>query len=243
MHHQQDQQQEDLCDVQSRVLRPGAGGEKYSEAPGLASNMPSIQFVHGSSETLQMELFFDTYYAASMVGGSVGDVLKLNATALAPAPAKMDVRKYTAKIYDLMIIDKSTHVPPLLKIEWGSLQFEGHLVNCSQKFTMFNQLGTPVRATLQVTFKQYMKPSKIAEMKPNESPDTAKYRTIHQGDALWSFSGREYGQCEQWRVIANANQIEKPRSSGYRQHDQAAGPEVRMRCRRDSGNGYRVLSV
>ena len=74
----------------------------------------------------------------------------------------MDVRKYTAKIYDLMIIDKSTHVPPLLKIEWGSLQFEGHLVNCSQKFTMFNQLGTPVRATLQVTFKQYMKPSKIA---------------------------------------------------------------------------------
>lgn len=86
-------------------------GAKYSEAPGLASNMPSIQFVHGSSETLQMELFFDTYYAASMVGGSVGDVLKLNATALAPAPAKMDVRKYTAKIYDLMIIDKSTHVP------------------------------------------------------------------------------------------------------------------------------------
>ena len=23
--------------------------------------------------------------------------------------------------------------------------------------------------------------------------------------------GREYGQCEQWRVIANANQIENPR--------------------------------
>ena len=103
------------------------------------------------------------------------------------------------------------HVPPLLKIEWGSLQFEGHLVNCSQKFTMFNQLGTPVRATLQVTFKQYMKPSKIAEMAPNESPDTAKYRTVHQGDALWSFSSREYGQCQQWRVIAKANSIENPR--------------------------------
>ena len=86
----------------------------------------------------------------------------------------VDVRDYTSKIYDLMIIDSSTHVPPLLKIEWSSLQFEGHLVNCSQKFTMFNQLGTPVRATLDVTFKQYMKPSKIAKMKPNESPDTEK---------------------------------------------------------------------
>ena len=186
-------------------------GAKYSENPGLASNMPSIQFVHGTSETLQMELFFDTFASASLVGGSAMDILKLNATALTPAPTKLDVREYTSKIYDLMIIDKSTHVPPLLKIEWGSLQFEGHLVNCSQKFTMFNQLGTPVRATLQVTFKQYMKPSKIAEMAPNESPDTAKYRTVHQGDALWSFSSREYGQCQQGRVIAKANNIENPR--------------------------------
>ena len=186
-------------------------GAKYSESPGLASNMPSIQFVHGMSETLHMELFFDTYSASGLVGGKPTDVLLLNATSVAPAPLKLDVRDYTSKIYDLMIIDANTHVPPLLKIEWSSLQFEGHLVNCSQKFTMFNQFGTPVRAVLDVTFKQYMKPSKIAKMKPNESPDTEKYRTVKQGDALWSFSGREYGQCSQWRVIAGANGIENPR--------------------------------
>lgn len=185
-------------------------GAKYSEAPGLASNMPSIQFVHGMSETLHMELFFDTY-AASGAGGTIADKLLFTATSVLPAPLKLDVRDYTSQIYDLMVIDSSTHAPPLLKIEWSSLQFEGHLVNCSQKFTMFNQLGTPVRAVLDVTFKQYMKPSKIAKMKPNESPDTAKYRTVHQGDALWSFSGREYGQCSQWRVIASANGIENPR--------------------------------
>ncbi len=186
-------------------------GTKYSESPGLASNMPSIQFVHGMSETLHMELFFDTYSATAAVGGSAMDVITLAATGVGPAPLKLDVRDYTSKIYDLMIIDSSTHVPPLLKIEWSSLQFEGHLVNCSQKFTMFNQLGTPVRATLDVTFKQYMKPSKIAKMKPNESPDTEKYRTVSQGDALWSFSSREYGQCSQWRVIADANGIANPR--------------------------------
>ena len=186
-------------------------GTKYSESPGLASNMPSIQFVHGMSETLHMELFFDTYSATAAVGGSAMDILTLAATGLGPAPLKLDVRDYTSQIYDLMIIDSSTHVPPLLKIEWSSLQFEGHLVNCSQKFTMFNQLGTPVRATLDVTFKQYMKPSKIAKMKPNESPDTEKYRTVSQGDALWSFSSREYGQCSQWRVIADANGIANPR--------------------------------
>lgn len=186
-------------------------GAKYSEAPGLSSNMPSVQFVHGTSETLSMQLFFDTYWTGSLVGGTKLDKAALMATSALPASAKMDVREYTSKIYDLMIIDPTTHVPPLLKIEWASLQFEGHLVSCKQNFSMFNQLGKPVRATLDVTFKQYMKPSTIAEMKPNESPDTEKYRTVHQGDSLWSFSGREYGQCEQWRVIAQANGIVNPR--------------------------------
>ncbi len=186
-------------------------GAKYSEAPGLSSNMPSIQFVHGMSETLQMELFFDTYGAFGDVGGSMSDKLMLNGMALSPAPMKPDVRKFTSKIYDLMIINPSTHVPPLLKVEWGTLQFEGHLVSCEQKFTMFNQLGTPVRATLNVSFKQYMKPSQIAKMKPNESPDTAKYRTVHEGDALWRFSTKEYGRPQEWRAIANENAIHNPR--------------------------------
>ena len=186
-------------------------GAKYSESPGLSANMPSIQFVHGTSETLSMQLFFDTYWVGGLVGGSMVDKAKLLGTSLLPAPLKLDVRDYTNKIYNLMIIDPRTHVPPLLKIEWSSLQFEGYLVSCQQKFSMFNQLGKPVRATLDVTFKQYMPPSKIAKMKPNESPDTEKYRTVHQGDSLWSFSGREYGQCEQWRVIAEANGIVNPR--------------------------------
>ena len=84
-------------------------------------------------------------------------------------------------------------------------------MSCQQKFTKFSESGAPVRAKLSVVFKQYLEPSKIAEMKPNESPDTAKYRTVHQGDSLWGFSGREYGQCAQWRVIARANEIDNPR--------------------------------
>lgn len=184
---------------------------QYSEAAGLSTNAPNIQFVHGTSETLTMELFFDTFSAGDEVGGSVADKALFKANQQLPSKAKMDVRKYTARIYDLMVIDKRTHVPPLLKLEWSSLQFTGHLVSCSQRFTKFTEIGTPVRAVLNATFKKYAEPSKIAEILPNESPDTAKYRTVHQGDALWSFSGREYGQCEQWRVIAEANGIDNPR--------------------------------
>ena len=184
---------------------------QYSEAPGLSTNAPSIQFVHGTSETLKMELFFDTFSAGGEVGGSIVDKAIFAINQELPSMIKMDVRKYTARIYDLMVIDRTTHVPPLLKLEWSSLQFTGHLVNCSQRFIKFNERGHPVRAILDVTFKQYIEPGKIAEMIPNESPDTAKYRTVHQGDALWSFSGKEYGQCEQWRMIAVANEIDNPR--------------------------------
>ena len=184
---------------------------QYSETPGLASNAPSVQFVHGTNETLKMELFFDTFTASAEVGGTFGDKAKFTVNSKLPSLLKMDVRKYTSKIYDLMIIDAKTHVPPLLKIEWSSLQFSGHLVECSQKFTKFNETGHPVRATLNVVFKQYLEPSKIAEMRPNESPDTAKYRTIHQGDSLSGLSAAEYGQCASWREIAKANDIGNPR--------------------------------
>ena len=38
---------------------------RYSEGTGVGSNAPSIQFVHGSTETLKMELFFDTFNACA----------------------------------------------------------------------------------------------------------------------------------------------------------------------------------
>ena len=183
---------------------------QYSEGTGVGSNAPSIQFVHGTTETLKMELFFDTFNAGAEAGG-IADRAKLGAASKLVSAIKPDVRTYTAKIYDLLIIDKSKHVPPLLRIEWSSLQFTGHLVSCTQRFTKFNEAGTPVRATLNVAFKEYTELSKISEMTPKESPDTAKYRTVSSGDSLWQLSGKEYGECSSWRVIARANGIENPR--------------------------------
>lgn len=187
-------------------------GTKYSETAGLAANAPSIQFVNGTVETLSMQLFFDTFSAGAEVGGKVSDALKFAGNSILPSIAKqLDVRKYTSKVYDLMLIEPSKHVPPLLKLEWSSLQFEGHLVSCTQNFTQFNEMGMPVRATLDCEFKQYISPSKIAEMKPLGSPDTAKYRTVQQGDSLWAFAALEYGQSALWREIAEANGIANPR--------------------------------
>ena len=82
----------------------------YSQTgvPGLSA--PIIQFVHGNLQTLEMELFLDTYESHqenSRVINQAGD----------------DVRKLTRKITDLMNIEATIHAPPVLLFTWGSLSF------------------------------------------------------------------------------------------------------------------------
>jgi hypothetical protein len=183
----------------------------YSDEKGLGSNAPSSQFLHGGAETLSMELFFDTYSAGFEAGGSPVDKAALKVTSFLPSSKKLDVRKFTSQIADLMLIDGDTHSPPLLNIKWKSLQFTGHLISCTQKFTKFNETGAPVRATLSVKFKAYKAPGEIAKMTPLNSPDTAKSRVIHPGDSLWALSAEEYGDTSSWREIARENNIDNPR--------------------------------
>ncbi len=182
-----------------------------SSQPAPSANMPVVQFKWGTSGILSFQLFFDTMSSGAEIGGKMTDKLEFEANRLLPSAAKLDVRKYTNKIFDLMLIDASTHTPPILKLEWASLQFKGYMVQCKQTFTKFNETGAPVRATLDCVFQEYIEPKKIPAMQPNESPDTTKYRTVIQGDSLWALSAREYGQPDEWRAIADANGLNNPR--------------------------------
>ncbi|MDR0446141.1 MAG: LysM peptidoglycan-binding domain-containing protein [Oscillospiraceae bacterium] len=184
---------------------------EYNPVDVASGSANTTQYVKSTAETLAMQLFFDTFSASAEAGGTVAVKAKLGATSLLPSAAKQDVRDYTKKVYGLMNIDRTKHRPPLLKIEWGSLVFQGYLAECTQKFTKFNELGKPVRAVLDVRFIRYIEQGKAAEMSPNESPDTAKYRTVHQGDALWALAVKEYGLSSSWRMIADANKLENPR--------------------------------
>ena len=171
---------------------------RYAQSQGIATNTPLVQYTGGGSEILQFKLFFDSMSAGSEVGG--GTVQK-----------SIDVRTYTNKVYRLMEIDADKHVPPLLKLKWSSLQFTGHLISCSIQFVRFSEQGMPLRAWMDCTFQEYIAPDKVGVTRPLESPDTTKYRTVHQGDSLWALSAKEYGQPEQWRAIADANRLSNPR--------------------------------
>jgi hypothetical protein len=182
----------------------------YTAVGGIGQNGEIKQFARGGAEHLSFELFFDSF-SAGPEAGSLMDKAVLTASSLAVSAAKADVRAFTKKVYSLMDINGSTHAPPVLKIEWSSLQFTGVLINCTQKFTKFNEFGKPVRAILNVEFEEYLKPAELAKAEPRESPDTSKFRTVSQGDSLWSLADAAYGDASQWRRIAQANNIDNPR--------------------------------
>jgi hypothetical protein len=169
--------------------------------PGLST--PVTQFVTGNADTLTMELYFDTYTKSSRHPG---------------VTRREDVRNYTRKIANLMEIDRELHAPPIVQFIWGpaigtpkGTQFTGIIEKVSQRFTYFLDDGTPVRATLNVTFKEYKTvQEQLADLKC-QSTDRTKLREFKEGDSLWLLASKEYNDPQAWKVIANHNQLDNPR--------------------------------
>ena len=153
--------------------------------PGLPA--PVLQYVHGNSRTLSMELFFDTYEEQS------------------------DVRDYTDAIYKLLDIDPETHVPPICRVRWGGFRFRGVLEQVSGRFSLFLSDGTPVRANLTVNFKEFIEVAVLVRQDPLQSADHRKTRLVRTGDRLPSIAWEEYQDAGKWRHIAEANGIDDPK--------------------------------
>jgi hypothetical protein len=165
--------------------------------PGLSA--PILQFVHGNMQTLEMELFVDTYEAHS-AGSRV-----LN-------QAGEDVRHLTDRIVGLMDIDATTHAPPVLLFTWSSLSFRCVLARANQRYIMFLPDGTPVRARLQVTFNEFRDIDSEAKEIKRQTADFSKLHVVVDGETLSSIAFKKYGNPAQWRPIALVNEIDDPRT-------------------------------
>jgi hypothetical protein len=157
-----------------------------SAVPGLQA--PILQYVHGNTRTLSMDLFFDTY------------------------EEQTDVRSYTNRIFGLLDIKASTHVPPICLISWGSFTFRGVMDHVSGKFTLFLPDGTPARASLSVIFKEFIDVDVLVRQNPTQSVDHRKARMVCSGDRITTLAFEEYGDAAKWRPIAEANGIEDPKN-------------------------------
>lgn len=130
--------------------------------------------------------------------------------------AKTDIRDHTGRVYHLTTVEQhgDLHRPPLIKLQWGSFDFDGFtwvLQSLNQRFTLFLSDGTPVRATLSCTFRQWRSDDTEARLLNRQSVDVAKTVMVKRGDTLSHIAFREYKDSTLWRPIANANDIDDPR--------------------------------
>ena len=171
----------------------------YAQTPVPGLSAPIIQFVHGNMQTLEMELFLDTYEAHREGNRLINK-------------AGADVRTLTRQITGLMSIDRTTHAPPVLLFTWGSLSFTCVLARASQRFVMFLPDGTPIRARLQVTFNEFKNIDLEAKEIKRETADFSKLYEVRQGETLSAIAARIYGNPALWRPIALHNNIDDPKA-------------------------------
>jgi nucleoid-associated protein YgaU len=165
---------------------------RWVRAPLPQRDSQPAQFTHGEPATLSVDLLFDTYEAGT------------------------DVRAYTRQIFGLTTIEDhgGLHRPPLCRLVWGRYDFEDFtwvLESLGQTFTLFLPDGTPVRATLACSFRQWRSDQVELKLLDKQSPDVAKTRTLVRGETLASLAAEEYNDPALWRPIAEANGIDNPR--------------------------------
>ncbi|UVI27383.1 CIS tube protein [Paenibacillus spongiae] len=160
-------------------------GNQYQSVALPGKSVPALQFVSGNAQTLTMDLFFDTYEQGE------------------------DVRIYTGQVTELLNIDRDLHAPPVCMFIWGKLVIKGVIEKVSQKFTMFLSSGIPVRATLNVSIKEYKTIQEQMAEDPSSNP--AKQVTVNAGTSLSAIAAQQYGDPGKWREIAKANNISNPR--------------------------------
>lgn len=164
----------------------------WCSEPAAGGDTTASQFTYGEPVTLTLDLFFDTYESGE------------------------NVTTETDKIYYLTTVEKhgNLHRPPRCKLEWGRYKFgdfEWVVTNLVQTFTLFKSDGTPVRAKLSCSFRQWRSDEVEQRLLNKQSPDVAKTHVVQYGETLASIAAEKYDDPALWRPIAEANGLDNPR--------------------------------
>ncbi|MDX2240718.1 MAG: LysM peptidoglycan-binding domain-containing protein [Leptolyngbyaceae cyanobacterium bins.302] len=161
-------------------------------------NAPLSSFGGGDSRQLTLKLLFDVSLPVSHQGRS---------------QAVGDVRQDTNKIVALTQIARDEQHPRVCEVAWGKapvgsdFPFMGVITSLTQEFTQFSRSGKPTRATLDVTFTEYLNP----DLDKRKTDPELTTQVVRGGATLDSIAADLYHNPKQWRVIAEANNIDDPR--------------------------------
>jgi nucleoid-associated protein YgaU len=166
----------------------------WQRAATSGANLPSTTFASGQPASMTVQLFFDTY------------------------ETKTDVRSHTNKIARLMEVsireegESNKLRPPKVKFHWGlTWTFKAVITRISQKFTLFLPTGTPVRATVDVTFQQIEDEGRFPGQNPTSGGNAGRRtHVVEAGETLDLIAHQELGDARLWRRLAECNGVVDP---------------------------------
>ncbi len=166
----------------------------YQDKARNNADVPHMEFTKAGPQTLKLNLIFDTYEDAEDVSRITNQLWKLM-----ESKTRKDGKK-NKKI-----------PPPPVAFEWGVFRFVAVITSMTQKFSLFLQDGTPVRAHVDVTFTQF----KDLQEHPSQNPTSGggpieQLRQVIAGDRLDWIAYEVYGDATRWRLIAERNNITDP---------------------------------
>lgn len=186
--------------------------------PGLDS--PILQFVHGNTEKLTLELFFDG--TTPETGGGLLGAVGAGLAAVTGAPQTVVER--VTQFYAMVKVMGSQHTPPLVRVTWGDAfpgalaseaeaptpSFDAVVESVSRRYTLFDPEGKPLRCIVSLTLREYRTLHEQLTELNLQTADHTRTHTVREGETLPQIAHLAYKDARRWRLIADENGIADP---------------------------------
>jgi hypothetical protein len=104
-------------------------------------------------------------------------------------------------------INPSTHQPNFLQLSWGTFVFNGVMESAEITYKLFHSSGSPLRATINATFKESVSQAAQAAEARKQSPDLTHFRLVEEGETLPLIAKKVYGDPAMYLELARINNI------------------------------------
>ncbi|MCK9182476.1 MAG: hypothetical protein M0P13_06320 [Fibrobacteraceae bacterium] len=139
------------------------------------------------------------------------DVIKFSAltfdsTGAIPDSGRLNVKKRIDQLKKVICAyDGSEHETPVVKLEWGSLIRYARLSDMNVQYVLFSEDGTPLRATVDLSFIEAELEKEILAKKNKSSPDMTHLVEVKAGDSLPLMCSQIYNDASYYLEVARVN--------------------------------------
>ena len=164
---------------------------KYAEEQSSGTSGMHLKFDKIEPQTMEFEFIFD------QTGALAGT-----------EPSENGVEDNIEAFKSLTLgYDGNIHRTRYLKLVWGTLLFKCCLENLDVTYKLFKPDGTPLRATVKASFKEFKEDERRVAEENSNSPDLTHLRTVNAGDHLPLMVHRIYGDKKYYMQVARFNEL------------------------------------